>query len=41
MQQMVLMDLIHIKENVYMLQHQEENVCVLNLIEEIYRENYY
>ncbi len=35
------MDVIHIKENVYMLQHREENVCVLNLIERIYRENYY
>jgi hypothetical protein len=39
MQQMVLMDLIHIEENVCMLQHQEENVCVLNLIYRIYREN--
>jgi hypothetical protein len=39
MQQMVLMRVIHTKENVYMLQHLEENVCVLNLIMQIYREN--
>ena len=41
MQQMVLIIVIHIKENVYMLLHQEENVCVLNLIKQIYPENYY
>ncbi len=35
------MQVIHIKENVYMLLHRVENVCVLNLIEQIPRENYY
>ena len=35
------MDVIHTNENVCMQQHLVENVCVLNLIERIHRENYH